>query len=119
MSLRDEYDLILRTVAVAAAAVATLRQRLAAGAPPTEIVREARTAQGELLGKDAPLLQMLDPVSASQTVRDRERLNVWADLLRLEAEALARSGEGVAAEQALQRANMLSLAAKRLAEGRS
>jgi hypothetical protein len=66
MSLRDEHDLILRTVAVAAAALARLRQRMSGGGERlVDIVTEARTAQGELLGKDAPMLRVLDPDSAS------------------------------------------------------
>ena len=116
--LRDEHDLILRTIAVAAAAMARLRQRLSGGAPPEEVVAEARTAQGELLGKDAPLLRMLDPASVVHTIRDPERLNAWADLLRVESEALTKLGDSVAAVQTLQRANALTQAAARFAEKR-
>lgn len=116
--LKDEYDLILRTVAVAAAALARLRQRLSGGAPPEEIVRESRAAQGELLGKDAPLLRMLDPQSASHSIGDPERLDAWANLLRLESEALAKTGDSVAAEQAVKRADALAVAAKRVRDRR-
>jgi hypothetical protein len=119
MSLRDEHDLILRTVAVAAAALARLRQRVSGGGERlVDIVKGARTAQGELLGKDAGLLMMLDPESASHTIGDPDRLNAWADLLELESEALAKMDETVAAGQALQRVNALRQAAKRLAEKR-
>lgn len=85
--LRDERDYILRMIAAAAAAVARLREKLAGGGTPAEIVQAARAAQGELLGKDAALLRALDPDSAARML-GTERIPAWADLLQLEADAL-------------------------------
>lgn len=90
--LRDERDYILRMIAAAAAAVARLRERLVGGAQPDEIVQGARAAQTELLGKDASLLRALDPGTAAQLLADKKRLGVWADLLRVEAEAHRQAG---------------------------
>ena len=90
--LRDERDYLLRMIAAAAMA-ARLRERLIGGDPPDAIVREARAAQGELLGKDAMLLRMLDPRSAAQTLADPQRLEQWRALLRVEADALRAAGQ--------------------------
>lgn len=90
--LRREQDYILRMIAAAAAAVARLRERLVGGAQPDEIVRESRAAQTEVLGKDAGILRPLDPASAVQLLADKKRLEVWADLLRVEAEAHRKAG---------------------------
>jgi hypothetical protein len=90
--LRDERDYLLRMIAIAAAAAARLRQRLAGGGPADEVVQEARAAQVELLGKDATLLRMLDPVSAVHALADPKRLEPWAALMRVEADALRAAG---------------------------
>lgn len=90
--LRDERDFILRLIAAAAAAVGRLRSRLAGGGSPDEIVRDARAAQGELLGKDAQLLRMLDPASAAHALGDPARLKEWVELLRIEADAHRAAG---------------------------
>lgn len=99
--LRDERDYILRLIAAAAAAVARLRSRLAGGGSPDEIVQEARVAVGELLGKDAQLLRMLDPSSAVHALGDPDRLKQWVQLLGVEAAAQRAAGrepEAVALE---------------------
>lgn len=90
--LRNERDYILRMIAVAAAAVARLRERLAGGHSAGDVVTEARAAQSELLGRDAALLLMLDPRSAAHTLGDEQRLEQWRELLRVEAEALRLAG---------------------------
>jgi hypothetical protein len=91
--LRDERDYLMRMIAMAAAIVAKLRSRLAAGGQPDEIVREARQAQGELLGKDWGLLRALDATSAAQILGDKDKRAAWADLMNVEAEALRASGK--------------------------
>jgi hypothetical protein len=83
--LRDRRDYLLRMIEQAAAAAARLRQRLLGGDPVEEVVREARAAQIELLGKDAAMLAMLDGRSAAHVLGDRERLIQWAELLRVAA----------------------------------
>lgn len=90
--LRDERDYLLRMIAAAAAAVARLREGLRNGASGVEVASEARSAQAELLGRDATLLMMLDPRSAAQTLGDEQRLARWIELLRVEAEALRAAG---------------------------
>ncbi len=100
--LRQERDYILRMIAAAAAAVARLRERLVGGAQPDEIMQAARAAQGDLLGKDALLLRALDPASAAHALGDRDLVAAWADLLRVEAEALRSAGrddEAIALEE--------------------
>lgn len=91
--LRSERDYIMRMIALAAAAVARLRARLAGGTPAAEIVKEARAAQGELLGRDLAIYRALDGASAAQLIGDQETMRAWADLLELEADALRASGE--------------------------
>jgi hypothetical protein len=91
--LRTERDYILRMIAAAAAVAALLRERLVGGAQPDEIVKAARAAQIELLGPETGLLRALDPASAAHAVGDRERIMAWVDLLRVEAEALAKAGD--------------------------
>ena len=90
--LQDKRDYLLRMIAIAAAAVARLRERLSGGDPPEEIVQAAREAQGELLGKDAMMLRMLDPASAAHVLGDPQRVTQWAELLRVEAEAHRKAG---------------------------
>lgn len=91
--LRDERDYLLRMIAAAAAIAARLRERLVGGGSADEIVREARQAQNELLGKDAPLFRALDPASIAKLVADKKRIEAWAELMRVEAEALRAAGK--------------------------
>ncbi len=105
---RDERDYLLRMIAIAAAAVARLRERLRGGAQASEVIKEAQAAQGQLLGKDAALLRALDPASAVHALGDKERLAVWAELLRVEAEAERAAGRIAEADALERRANALS-----------
>ena len=95
--LRSERDYIMRMIALAAAAVARLREKLAAGAKPVEIIGEVRSAQSQLLGKDLAIYRALDGASAASLIGDRETMRAWADLLELEAEALRADGESAEA----------------------
>lgn len=97
--LRSERDYLMRMIALAAAAVARLRAKLAAGTPAAEIVEEVRAAQGELLGRDLAIYRALDGASAAQLIGDRETARAWADLLELEADALRTSGENAEADR--------------------
>ena len=108
--LRDRRDYLLRMIEQAAAAAARLRQRLLGGDPVEEVVREARAAQIELLGKDAAMLAMLDGRSAAHVLGDRERLIQWAELLRVEAEAHRGAGRHAVAAALEQRAGDLTQA---------
>ena len=111
--LRYERDYILRMIAAAAAAVARLRERLRGGDAPEAIVSEARAAQTALLGNEATLLRALDPASAAHAIGDRDRLAAWAELVRLEGEALRASGDLEAAARAEARARSLAGLAQR------
>jgi len=104
--LRDERDYILRMIAVAAAALARLRERLASGGSAAEVVEAARAAQGELLGKDATLLRALDPASAARML-GADRVPAWTDLLQLEADALRAVGSADEAAAIDQRVSAL------------
>ena len=90
--LRSERDYMLRMIAAAAAMVARLRERLAGGVAAEQVVRDARAAQEELLGRDAGLLRALDPASAAQLIADPAFVQAWADLMRVEADALSAAG---------------------------
>ena len=109
--LRQERDHILRLIAAAAATLRRLRERLAGGAAPEEIVRESREAQGELLGTHAALLGALDPASAATLLADPPRVAAWAELLRVEAAALRAAGRATDAETIERRADALTSAA--------
>jgi hypothetical protein len=106
--LRQERDYLLRMIAAAAAMVARLRKRLMDGAPPVEVLTELRVAERSLFGNEAGLLRALDPASASHAIGDRERVAAWVDLLRLEAEALRKSGDASGAAAVEQRASALA-----------
>lgn len=97
--LRSERDYIMRMIALAAAAVARLREKLAAGARPAEIVGEVRSVQSQLLGKDLAIYRALDGASAASLIGDKETMRAWADLLELEAEALRAGGEEAEADR--------------------
>jgi hypothetical protein len=109
--LRDERDHILRLIAAAAAIIRRLRERLAGGAAPEEIVRESHTAQGELLGTYATLLGALDPSSAATLLADPDRVMAWAELLHVEAAAMRAAGRSVEAGALDRRADALVSAA--------
>ena len=97
--LRSERDYIMRMIALAAAAVARLREKLAAGARPADIVGEVRSVQSQLLGKDLAIYRALDGASAASLISDKQTMAAWADLLELEAEALRADGEDVEADR--------------------
>jgi hypothetical protein len=120
MSIQQK-DHILRLIEQAAAALRRLRERLASAdaavesAPddaqsPSAIAQEARHAQRELLGQHAALLQALDAPSAAAMVRDPERLTLWIELLRVEADAHRRAGDAPRADASLARAAALHAA---------
>jgi hypothetical protein len=106
--LREEKDYLLRLINQASIALARLRERLLGGTTPDEIVQAARAAQGELLGKDAPMLRLLDPASAAHVLGDKQILAMWADLLRVEADAHRKVGRVDEADRLARRAQSLS-----------
>jgi hypothetical protein len=76
-----------------AEALRRLREALTGEASPSEIERDADTAIGELLGPRYQLLSSLDAQSAASLVADPRRIELWANLLRVQAEARRRLGD--------------------------
>ncbi len=92
---RDDY--LLRMIQQVAAALRRLRTRVDDGAPADDITRESRAAIGQLLGSQQLLFERLDAHSASALLGDPERVRLWSELLRLDAESLERAGLAVRA----------------------
>jgi len=89
-----QRDYILRLLEQAAAALRRLRELLGGGtAKPVAIVEEARAAQAGLFGDTWALLQRVDVTTATALIRDPRQLSLWADLLRVEAEASRSLGD--------------------------
>lgn len=89
-----QRDYILRLLEQAAAVVRRLREMLTGStATPSEIEDQARAAQAELFGETWPLLQRVDLATGIGLIRDARQLALWADLLRIEAEANRQLGD--------------------------
>jgi hypothetical protein len=103
MALRrsDQQELLERLMREASAAHKHLRERLGGGNdPPAGIGADARTAIVALLGDEAPVLTMLDPVTAVRLIGHPERVALWAQLVDIEADAALAAGEsGLAASR--------------------
>jgi hypothetical protein len=109
-----QRDYILRLIEQAAAVARRLRELLGgATAKPAAIVEEARAAQAELFGETWMLLQRVDVATATGLIRDPRQLAVWADLLRIEADASRAVGDAERAEYLETRANGIAAAAAR------
>ncbi len=109
-----EQDYLLRLIQQAAEALRRLRGRLAAGDAAEVVRQDAAAATGDLLGAAGPMLTRLDPESAARLLGDPDRVEMWACLLELEAEALAAVGDRSLAESARKRSAALRAAAARL-----
>lgn len=107
----QRQDYLLRLITQAAAALRRLRERLAGGAAPAEVVREAQEAQGELLGRDAAMLRALDPATAARLLGDARRAALWGELLMVEAAAQRQLGLAARAAALEERAKVLLRAA--------
>ena len=105
---RDDY--LLRLIQQVAATLRRLRERVKGGALPDETLRDAGAAIGELLGPQRSLMEMLDAKSASALAGDYERLELWVQLIRLQAEAALASNDAARAEKLNARANALEAA---------
>jgi hypothetical protein len=109
-----QRDYILRLIEQAAAVVRRLRELLARGtADPASVVEEACAAQAALFAETWMLLQRVDVATAAALVRDPRQLAVWADLLRIEAQANRSLGDVGRAEQLEARAAEIAAAASR------
>ena len=88
---RDDY--LLRLIQEAAAALRRLRARLGAGDSAKEVSRDADAAIGTLLGPQRAMLERLDAWSAANLLGDPERVLVWSELMKLQADMLDASGD--------------------------
>ena len=114
-----QRDYILRLLEQAAAVLRRLRELLVAGtADPATLVEEARAAQAALFGDTWTLLQRVDVTTATGLIRDARQLALWADLLRVEADANRSLGDAARAEYLEARAAEIAAAAAR-AKGNS
>jgi hypothetical protein len=109
-SAREDY--LLRMLQQAAEAIRRVRERLAGGAPATELLPDVRAAEAELLGTQAGLLRMLDARTAAELLADARRMRLWAELLRAEADVHAGAGRPELVPALVQRATVLDAAAE-------
>jgi hypothetical protein len=110
-----QRDYILRLLEQAAAVLRRLRELLGGGtAEPAAIVEEARAAQAALFGDTWMLLQRVDVATATGLIRDSRQLTMWADLLRVEAEANRALGDLARAEHLETRAAGIAAEAARM-----
>jgi hypothetical protein len=116
--LTERRDYLLRLIQQAGAAARRIREMLTGeGVEATDVVREADETIAALLGggPQAHLLERVDADTAVRLVGDAERIRVWVDLLRAQAEALTKSGADTQAERVRRRALALETAAARMA----
>lgn len=115
MPQREDY--LVRLIKQAFDVLRRLRAKLM-GDPlaADEVVRGAREAQGELLGPLFGAMVMVDADTAVGLMRDRERLEAWVELMRLEADALRAGGDEAGAETVGRRADAVAEACGRLLE---
>lgn len=81
-----------------------------------EVVRGARDAQAELLGPLFGAMTLVDPDTAVGLMRERERLEAWVELMRLEADGLRAGGDAGGADAVGRRADAIQEASERLLE---
>jgi hypothetical protein len=97
-STQDDY--ILRMIRQAADALRLLRHRLMGTSESPEGIRAgAEAAINMLLGPRAPMIERLDAASAARLVGHPDEVDLWADLMEVEADALERGGDAATAEQ--------------------
>jgi hypothetical protein len=104
-SSREDY--LLRILTQVGEAVSRLRTRLDDGATTGEMIPAIRSAEGDLLREQADLLRALDPATAARILGSRRQLQLWIDLLRLEAEVYRNGGHPSAATALETRASQL------------
>ena len=87
---RDDH--LLRLIQQAAAAVKLFRERLLSGESTDLLSREISVAIGTLLGSQRMLLERLDGWSAATLLGNRERVQLWVELLLLQSEIEHNAG---------------------------
>lgn len=111
---RDDY--LLRLIQQVAATLRRFRGRVKDGALSDETMRDASVAIDELLGPQRSLMEMLDAKSASALAGDYERLELWVQLIRLQADAARTANDVARADTLHARANALEAARPKAAE---
>lgn len=94
-----QRDYILRLIESIAAVVRRLREQLMGGAAPEVIIEGSRTAQGELFGQTWSIVQRVDVNTVLALIQDTRQLALYAELLRLEADARRAASDVAGAEQ--------------------
>ncbi len=113
MPQREDY--MLRMIHQAFQVVQRLRARpLGDPAAAEEVIRDAREAQAALLGPLFGAMSVVDTDTAVGLMRDRERLEAWAELLRVEAGAHRAAGDPARADDVERRAAAVIDACERL-----
>jgi hypothetical protein len=108
-----QEDYLLRIIRQAAELLRQLRRRLLGGETSAESVqRDAAAAIDLLLGSQAPVLGMLDAISAVQLVGHPVVVELWCALLDVEADAADGSGDPASALRRRARAVALRNAAR-------
>jgi hypothetical protein len=105
----SQSDYILRLIEEIGAALRRLRERLARGVPVApDVVDEAERLQAQLFGPLWPTLRMVDSATAAGLVPDHRRLELWLELLHLQADATRLAGDHGAALSLARRAAELA-----------
>ena len=104
---RDDY--LLRQIQLAAAALQRLIARVGNGELSDTVVVDIRAAIAALLGPNGPLLERLDARSAANLVGDPERVQLWSDLLALQAQSQRHAGPDTMADALAARARALAV----------
>jgi hypothetical protein len=89
-----QEDYLLRIIRQAAELLRQLRRRLLGGEASAETIRQdAAAAIDLLLGSQAPVLGLLDPMSAVRLVGHPALVELWTALLDVEADAAEAGGD--------------------------
>lgn len=108
-----QEDYLLRMIRQAAELLRQLKRRLLGGEVSAETIRrDAAAAIDLLLGGQAPVLGMLDAISAARLVGHPAIVELWYSLLDVEADAAEASGDPTLAAQLRARALELRGAAQ-------
>ncbi|MEQ1692904.1 MAG: hypothetical protein ABMA00_16565 [Gemmatimonas sp.] len=110
-SAREDY--LLRMIQQMAAALRRMREKLGGGGSAEEVSHDAHAAITTLLGARHALFERLDARTAAQLMGDAERVQLWSDLLRLQADALEQSGDTARGLALRHRADALQVEASR------
>ncbi len=110
LTTRSEQEDFIQQIA---RALARLAELLVGGASAGPAFRDEVTQLSRrLLGADAGMLEQLDAVSAARLVGSQSRMDLWAQLLDLEAESWSRDGDAQRASAVKARAAALREAAR-------